>query len=193
MNSNEHPRSALVKKFLENRRAETYEINRRNRKDRGVGTLLEGYSTLDGLSRILEAGLRLHNSPKGLRNVASFALSHSVLLRGDNIREMELANLFCVTLDDEGPDAIDIPKAMVVSLLRSKTNTEGRTDFSACLRHMDVRCCSIGWIALYLFVRWNPLFDFEEFPEFDVDREWFEIKVCFFIFVTKSYLLNPFY
>ena len=179
MNSNEHPRSALVKKFLENRRAEKFHVNRRNRKDRGIGSLLDGYSTLDGLSSVLEAGLRLHNSSKGLRNVAAFAFSHSVLLRGDNIREMELANLFCVTLDDEGPEAIDIPKALVASLLKSKTNTEGRTDYSACLRHMDVRCCSIGWIALYLFVRWNPFFGIESFPDFDADRNWFEIKVFF--------------
>ena len=62
MNSNEHPRSALVKKFLENRRAETYAVDRQNRKDRAVGSLLDGYSTLDGLSKVLEAGLRLHNS-----------------------------------------------------------------------------------------------------------------------------------
>jgi hypothetical protein len=179
MNSNEHPRSQLVTRFLENRRAETYQTNRRNMKDRGIGTLLDGYSTLDGLASILRAGIQAHNTPKGLRNAAAFAFSHSVLLRGDNVRNMELANLFSVDLEDEGVDRLTPPKAFVASLLRSKTNTEGRTDYSACLRHMDVRCCAIGWIALYLFSRWDSAFDSNEsFPSFEKSEDWFEIKVC---------------
>ena len=94
-----------------------------------------------------------------------FCLCSSVLLRGDNIRAMELANLFCVSFDDESPAELEKPKALVASLLRTKTNSENMTDYSACLRHMDVRCCARGWIKLFFFARWHPFFDGEKFPK----------------------------
>jgi hypothetical protein len=104
---------------------------------------------MDGLERILKTGLLQHNSYMSLTNVAMLSFSHSSLLKGDNVRDMKLANLFSFDFEDEGIVAAEIPTALVGLILKNKTNTGDRKDYSACLRNMDFRCCPIGWIALF--------------------------------------------
>jgi hypothetical protein len=125
INNESSPRDAYVSAFLENKAKQSSEISVRNHDDRGTGTLLDGYSTLSDLAKIIEAGFALHNTTKGLAASAAFAFSHASLLRGDNVRKMDLANLFCVTLDDESIDSNNPCWAMVATMIRSKTNDEG--------------------------------------------------------------------
>ena len=146
-----------------------------NFTDRGTGTLLDGYSTLDDLANIIKAGWTLHNNLKGLRNSAMFALSHTLLLRGDNVRTFDLSCLFSVELEGESLGN-RIPFAVVGTLIKSKTNVEGRKDYSAMLRHKDVKCCAISWLALYLFARLNA----NDFPSFDSPVSWYNLKVCIY-------------
>ena len=163
-------------RFLENKKRNTAQRNRDNFTDRGIGTLLDGYTTLLQLSEIIAAAFhgRRYNKVRGLRDAAAFALSHALVLRGDNVRNVELSNVFVSPLDDEGPDCM----AMLVSVFKSKTNKIGSLDLSASLRHVDVLCCSHGWVALYLFARWNWNDDDEEsFPNLNTSASWFNVKL----------------
>jgi hypothetical protein len=137
--------------------------------------LLSGYTGLDQLEEILRAGFTKHNTTKGLRNTAAFALSHLLLLRGDNIRNIDLSCMFTVTLPGESFLSERPATALVITLLRSKTNDEGRKDYSAALRHLRVECCAIAWVALYLLGRWDV--SEEDFPNFSVSQNWFQLKV----------------
>ncbi|KAI8820298.1 uncharacterized protein EV422DRAFT_485556, partial [Fimicolochytrium jonesii] len=106
-------------------------ISRENFNNRGIGTLLDGYSTgaqLEGMSaafwmKTREAGVHLRN------NVA-FLLSHYALLRGELARQAELADLHSVTLEHEG---FTDCKALVLVLRQGKTNPFGRIEVSACI------------------------------------------------------------
>lgn len=190
MNTHPHPRDPDVKAFLDNKKRETTRIRIENFDDRGVGTLLDGYSTWSDLGKIIASGFRLKNSLKGLRNSAAFALSHVLLLRGDNVRKLDLSNLFAVQLEDESSSGVC--HALVASLLRSKTNNEGRTDYSACIRHRDVSCCAIAILSLYLFARWTSdpgWFMYHEpeiFSDLSSSRNWFNIKVAY-ILITSCF------
>jgi hypothetical protein len=145
-----------------------------NFTDRGTGTILDGYSTIDELANIIKAGWIIHNNLKGLRNSAMFALSHTLLLRGDNVRNFDLSCLFSVELEGESLRNRRNPFAVVGTLIKSKTNVEGRKDYSAMLRHKDVKCCAISWLALYLFARWET----DGFPSFETPESWYNLKVC---------------
>jgi hypothetical protein len=173
LNSNDPPRDDHVKRFLENMKRNTAQRNRENYTDRGVATILDGYSTLEQLAQIIAAAFQgqRYNKVRGLRDAAAFALSHALVLRGDNIRNIELSNVFVSQLQDEGPQCM----AMLASVFKSKTNKVGNMDLSASIRHRDVLCCSHGWIALYLFARWND--DDEPFPDFTNNASWFDLKL----------------
>jgi hypothetical protein len=135
---------------------------------------------MEGLSSIIRAGFTIHNNIKGLSHSASFAWSHSSLLRGDNVRAMDLSNMFSLLLEDESSDSLRPMLALCTTVMESKTNTLGRKDYSASLRHMDVECCAIAWMALYLFARWeSDLGSREPFPNLQTSADWFKIKVNF--------------
>ena len=178
MNTNDHPRDPSVSNFLKNKQREVHSTALRNHDDRGIATLLEGYTTIEKLSSIIQAGFILHNNTKGLCYSAAFAWSHSSLLRGDNVRGMDLANMFSLQLDDESSDSGRPMLALCTTIMESKTNNTGRKDYSASLRHLDVECCPIAWIALYHFARWDvDLGAREPFPNFQTSADWFNIKV----------------
>ena len=67
------------------------------------------------------------NAFKGLRNRLAYLLSEQGLVRGENIRDLELPDFFSVEYDDEGPS---ICTAMVILKGRGKTNQFGKPSFS---------------------------------------------------------------
>jgi hypothetical protein len=51
------------------------------------------------------------------------------------------------------------------------------------IRHVDVKCCPIGWMSLYLFARWQwsaRQVEPEPFPDFSSSSLWFDLKVPLF-------------
>lgn len=87
INTEPSPNSDSVKAFLQIIRESTAARLRTNFTDTGVGSLLDGYSTLEQLSTIISCAFNeaQYNNCKGLRNAAAFALSHALLLRGEII------------------------------------------------------------------------------------------------------------
>lgn len=152
--------------------------------------MLAGYTTFEEFARILQAGFEQHNNTIGLRNTASFALAHALLLRGDNTRNIDFSCMFTVKLSGESFNEEKIVRALVVTLLKSKTNDEGRKDFSAVMRHLEVECCAIAWLALYLMAKWDV--DEDPFPDFSESKKWFNLKVKLFelLFISVLSLHN---
>lgn len=87
-----------MKQLIRNVQAQTTQTKKKNYQDRGVDSLLDGYHSELQFQHICDAFLQLDN----LRGRAAFLLSHYGLLRGENVRDLELADMFSQPLDNEG-------------------------------------------------------------------------------------------
>jgi len=89
------------------------------------------------------------NAFKGLCNRLGYLLSEQGLICGENVRDLELPDFFCVNYDDEGPM---LCTAMVILKGRGKTNQYGKPLFSGYFRHVDVKLCTVSAAAFFLFI-----------------------------------------
>ncbi|EGZ05285.1 hypothetical protein PHYSODRAFT_348623 [Phytophthora sojae] len=117
INSNAHPRSAQVKQLIKNVQAQTTETRNKNYQDRGVGSLLDGYHSEEQFRQICDTFFLLGD----LRGRAAFLVSHFGSLRGENARNLELADMFSQVLDGEG---FQTCIALVILIQHGKTNTD---------------------------------------------------------------------
>ena len=162
INNNPSPtETAEMRAFTESQRRKKATIKKSNHSDRGNGTLLDGYSSMDELRDLLVYFYDL-DTGIGLRNRVAVAMCHFNTLRGEVIRRMEFADMFSILLENEGPsDCI----AMVTVMDNGKTNKNGRLEYGACLRNRFVELCPIGSVAMHLFWRFH-IFN-EAFPQLD--------------------------
>ncbi|POM81218.1 Hypothetical protein PHPALM_844 [Phytophthora palmivora] len=167
INSNGHPRSAQVKQLIKNVQAQATERKKRNYQDRGVGSLLDGFHSEAEFKLICDTFFLLDD----LRGRAAFLVSHYGLLRGENIRDLELADMFSQKLDGEG---FQPSTALVLLIQHGKTNTYGKLQHVGFMRNKNVHVCPIGAIAFYLFERFHV--DLEPFPSFRQSQDWYDIK-----------------
>ena len=82
---------------------------------------------------------------KGLRNRVGFLMSEQGLLRGENVRDLELPDFFSKEMDDEGPSQCI---AMVIIKGRGKTNRYGKPFF---LVTIDMQMCGYVQYLLWLY------------------------------------------
>ena len=134
-NSNEHPRSAQVKQLIKNVQAMATATRKSNYQDRGIGSLLDGYHSADQFQQICDAFLTVND----LRGRAAFLVSHFGLLRGENVRDLELADMFSQELDKEG---FQTCTALVLLIKHGKTNTFGKMQHMGFMRNKNVNLCS---------------------------------------------------
>ena len=120
----------------------------------------EGIAHLDSyISRpkMLEKTLMDYTSEIGLRTIGSILLSIAVLLRGDNDRKIELADISLVDLDES--EGFSKGKAMAIITNRSKTNKSGKVEYTGIIRNKSVKSCAInecsGTIFLCKMVKGN--------------------------------------
>jgi hypothetical protein len=83
-------------------KTDEFEVQRRNFTDRALGSIADGYSSHQEFTRIANEFL---NSRKNiaLRDRLSFLLCHYGLMRGQDVRGLELADLMPLELGNEGP------------------------------------------------------------------------------------------
>ncbi|CAD6927072.1 unnamed protein product, partial [Tilletia caries] len=65
--------------------------------------------------------------------------------------------------------------AFVVTIPRSKVNTEGRKEIGIAVRHRDVEACPVGALSLYLYERWHVRS--EPFPDFSSRASWYHLML----------------
>ena len=171
VNSNPHPRNATITALLNSLRREKHEKSKADYVDRGVGTMLDGYSSVSELQQICDFYLE-SSSGDDLRNRMCHLLCHSCLLRGESARSLELPDLFSVELENEGFSQC---RALVLLMKQGKTNQFNRREFGSCLRHKNVRICAVGAVAMYLFWRFDV--ENEPIPDFSDPPQWYDIKL----------------
>jgi hypothetical protein len=100
----ENPRGAAVRGFLEQRGRQRSKLDRASYKDRGSDGIQAGYSA-DEWRRIQELLLSgAAYTPQNLRTRVDLLFGHYYLLRGENRRKMELADLSLLDYpSSEGP------------------------------------------------------------------------------------------
>ena len=180
INPHDHPRSPQVVALLEQSERDQVSVDRENCRDRGIGTLLDGYSSLGELRRLasecmnptsaLVGRWRLH---KRIRTRTACLLSHAGVLRSEDIRGAELADLFSLPYNPTSSESSPIV-ALVLTLLQGKTNAKGNIEIASCFRFKDPNICPIGALGFYLFLRWRV--EGEPFPCFNTN-DWYTIKI----------------
>jgi hypothetical protein len=171
VNSNEQPRIDAVQLLLKNHASDTANRKRANYDDRAAGSLLDGYTTQETLNSIANAFWDLNNGT-GLRDRASFLLCHSLFLRGENVRFLELPDMFSIALENESPSQSCY--ALIALLDRGKTNTFGKVEYAGCIRHAQVESCTVGAVAFHFFYRF--MINGEPFPNMSASSMWYDTK-----------------
>jgi hypothetical protein len=133
VNTHPNPRNGLVKDYLRHLRSSEHSRIRTNHVDRMVGTVVDGYSTTEQLSRLVNAFLHVDHS-WGLRDRLYLLLCHHGLLRGQSARQLELADMFTLEIGNEGPTPCT---ALVLLMLNGKTNTFGKREYAAMYRSSE--------------------------------------------------------
>lgn len=172
INSNEHPRAACRKLIKTCQRRE--ELTKRpNFEDRGVNTVLDGYSTSAEISRIVSYYINKNNL-SNLRNGLAFLLSHFCLLCGESARGAELPDLQTIDLEGEGPSQQECP-ALILVMKNGKTNKNGRLEVSACMRNVDHTICPFMMLGMYFFHMYHV--ECRPFPNFTTSQSWYHTKL----------------
>ena len=169
----ENPRGAAVRGFLEQRGRQRGKLDRASYKDRGSDGIQAGYSA-DKWQRIQDLLLSgAAYTPQNLRTRVDLLFGHYYLLRGENRRKMELADLSLLDYpSSEGPTLC----GCLVSLLQDgKMNKTARKEFMGALRHKDPLFCTQGALAQLFFWRWHVAG--EAPPAFRQRKDWYRIKV----------------
>jgi hypothetical protein len=129
----ENPRGAAVRGFLEQRGRQRGKHDRASFKDRGTDGIQAGYSPDEWLrvQDLLLSGAAY--MPQNLRTRVDLLFGHYYLLRGENRRKMELADLSLLDYpSSEGPT----PCGCLVTLLRDgKLNKTAKKEFMGALRY----------------------------------------------------------
>ncbi|KAK9486867.1 hypothetical protein V1527DRAFT_481567 [Lipomyces starkeyi] len=99
-----------------------HERNSQQYADRGAGSIFDGYNSEDVYSDRVQGLLDL-------------LLGYYLLLRGNNRREIKLADLYLLPLENEGPTKC---KVLVILLCNGKTNQHGQVDHAGAMRNQEV-------------------------------------------------------
>lgn len=143
-----NPRLGAVKLLIGDLRKSEGKRKRAQFEDPGRGTMLDGYSTHEELA-VLTGHFFAQNSIRGLRDRCAILLCHGALLRGDNVRELEMSELQCQKLS-RNTGFSDLYSTTVI-LRDGKTQSGGRVHSASFLRAIEVEACPVNGLAIYLF------------------------------------------
>ena len=179
-------RDHLLKMMLKKRKMDEAVRKRSQYLDRGIGTLLDGYSreelvkcvrscwAPEAIEKKLGKKKRLSAQQYAawLRTGVDLLATHNMIVRGEQTRMTELADLFCVARGNEGPTEYQI---LCLVQDRGKTNSYGKCQYGVAARHKEISLCLFSHIAFYLFFRWDIMH--EPHPTFRTRSSWYDIKL----------------
>lgn len=166
INNNPHPRGTSVKAKLDAVKRSAHQRKKETFQDRGKGSIQDGYSP-EELEKLAIWWLQQQN-PACLRTRCSFLLSHMTLARGETMRELQLADIFCMEMPNEGSQKCT---ALVFTQSQGKTNQFNRNEYGAAIRSTNPAVCSVGGLGLHLFWRYHV--NNEKFPDFTSRETWY--------------------
>ncbi|KAK1936712.1 hypothetical protein P3T76_010147 [Phytophthora citrophthora] len=118
------------------------------------------------------ANLQHFFSLDDIRGLTAFLLSHFGLLRGENIRDLEFADMFSQNLDGKGYQSCI---ALVILVQHGKTITFGKLQHVGYMRNKDIHICPVGAAAMSFFQLFH--IDREPFPCFRNPQDWYATKL----------------
>lgn len=165
-----HPRGKALKSFLESLQRNEDARKRSVYSDRGLGTMLDGYT--DEEMRSISKYFFANHGNSGFRNRLDFLLGHNTLTRGESRRAYQLADIFMIKALKEGPTDC---WALVTIMKQGKCNQFGRIEYGAAFRNKDILICPVGALGLYLFWRFHV--EGEPFPDMSRRSKWYDIHL----------------
>jgi len=102
------------------------------------------------LIRILQS-LWVSESDSGLREMFAISARHHMLLRDQDLRNLNFADCFCTTIPKKQHRGVQNAVAMVFSLDKGKTRKEGEVKFACVMRYENLFRCPFSAIAFFLF------------------------------------------
>ncbi|KAK9327707.1 hypothetical protein V1520DRAFT_30296 [Lipomyces starkeyi] len=147
INSHPKPRTTNVRAILYTYSTNCHERNRQQYADRSAGSIFDGYNS-ERVLKIARATLSRPDDP--VQGLLDFLLGNYMLLRGNNRREIELADLYLLSVENEGPTTC---KVLVILLCNGKTNLHGRVDPAGAMRNQEVLVWPIFILALHFILQ----------------------------------------
>ena len=188
INPHPQPRGAKLKALLKDRHQKEFVRKKTQYVDRGAGTLMDGYDSV-AMQNVVRAGWTNWTTMKRidsqsieshLRTAVDFLFGHTMLLRSEHRRDVQLPDLFSLELKNMGPTPC---KAMIMILNQGKTNPFGRLEYATVVRHKEVLYCPMSQLAFYFFYRWECTK--EPPPRFQQRQMWYDL------YVLKASLSKP--
>jgi hypothetical protein len=107
-----------------------------------------------------------------MRTLLDFLVGHFFLVRGEQRRMAELADMFVMQLPTESTS--QECWCWVMAFDNGKTNSSGKKQYLGALRNRDFRICPIGALAVYMFTRFHV--KKEAWPSLRSLEDWDRIK-----------------
>jgi hypothetical protein len=107
-----------------------------------------------------------------LRTAAEHLLGHATVTQGESRRDVQLADLILIELENEGPKPDDLAPCMVMSRRQGKRNQYGKVEYMGCMRNAN----PLSSLAFYFFSRWGKD-DAESFPSFRQPEDYYNLYV----------------
>ena len=82
-------------------------------------------------------------------------LGHAAVTRGENRRDVQLADLVLIDLEDETPKSDESAPYMIMTMRQGKQNQHGKIEYMGCMRYLDPILCPRSALAFYFFNRWG--------------------------------------
>lgn len=175
-NNTEHPKlHPLLAPLLKKVKRDAPKAARKNLVDRGKHTLIDGYSNSKEFRAICDYFWSDEAGKSGIRDGSMFRLSHYGVLRGQNVRLAELADLFSWLVPADDTPSITEPMALMMSMRQGKTNQFGKLEYCSMVRARDVHVCGIGGLAIHFFDKFQ--IRGESLPNVTDASDWYFNKV----------------
>ena len=94
---------------------------------------------------------------------------HATVTRGESRRDLQLADLIVIDLENEGPRPGDLAPCMIVTMRQGKQNQHGKIEYMGCIRNINPILCPLSALAFYFFNRWGK----QSFPLFKQPEDYY--------------------
>ena len=71
-------------------------------------------------------------------------LGHATVTRGENRRDVQLADLILIDLEDETPKSDESAPCMIMTMRQEKQNQHGKIEYMGCMRNLEQILCSLS-------------------------------------------------
>ncbi|MBV9767795.1 MAG: hypothetical protein JOZ48_23345 [Acidobacteriaceae bacterium] len=104
--------------------------------------------------------------------LTSLFLGHATVTRGESRRDVQLADLVLIELENEGPKPDESVPCMIMTMRQGKQNQHGKIEYMGCMRNVDPILCPLSALAFYFFNRWGK-HGAQPFPSFRQPEDYY--------------------